>query len=142
METDKERQRRGFVADHESGQWSMTELCQRYRISRPTGYELLRRVEAEGPGGLLDRSRAPRSCPHQTPAEVEQLILALRAKYGWGAKKLLQVLEKQHPRIDRPARIGQPAQEAVAIQVVARKTKNSCTATWARSHPRFMNSYR
>jgi hypothetical protein len=26
METDKERQRRGFVADHASGQWSMTEL--------------------------------------------------------------------------------------------------------------------
>jgi transposase len=48
METDKERQRRGFVADHASGQWSMTELCERYGISRPTGYELLRRVEAEG----------------------------------------------------------------------------------------------
>jgi hypothetical protein len=40
METDKERQRRGFVADHASGQWSMAELCERYGISRPTGYEL------------------------------------------------------------------------------------------------------
>ena len=78
METDKERQRRGFVADYESGQWSMTELCERYGISRPTGYELLRRVEAEGPAGLGDRSRAPQSCPHRTPAEVEERILALR----------------------------------------------------------------
>jgi transposase InsO family protein len=104
METDKERQRKGFVADHASGQWSMTELCERYGISRPTGYELLRRVEAEGQGGLRERSRAPQSCPHQTPAEVERLILALRAKYGWGAKKLLQALEKRRPRIERPAR--------------------------------------
>ena len=85
METDKERQRRGFVADHASGQWSMTELCERYRISRPTGYELRRRVEAEGEAGLRDRFRAPRSCPDQTPAAVERRILALRAKYGWGA---------------------------------------------------------
>lgn len=104
METDKERQRRGFVAGHASGQWSMTELCERYGISRPTGYELLRRVEAEGPAGLRDRSRAPQSCPHQTPVEVERRILALREKYGWGAKKLLQALAKRHPRIERPAR--------------------------------------
>ena len=82
METDKERQRRGFVADHASGQWSMAELCERYGISRPTGYELLRRVEAEGQAGLRDRSRAPHSCPRQTPPEVERLILALRTKHG------------------------------------------------------------
>ena len=104
METDKERQRRGFVADYASGQWSMTELCERYGISRPTGYELLRRVEAEGQAGLQDRSRAPQSCPHRTPAEVERRILGLRAKYGWGAKKLLQALEKRHPRLELPAR--------------------------------------
>lgn len=104
METDKERQRRGFVADHASGQWSMTELCERYGISRPTGYELLRRVEAEGQAGLRDRSRAPQMCPHRTPAEMERLILSLRTKQGWGAKKLLQALQKQHPTIDLPAR--------------------------------------
>jgi transposase len=104
METDKERQRRGFVADHESGQWSMTELCERYGISRPTGYELLRRVEAEGRAGLRDRSRAPHSCPHQTAPEVERRILALRRKHGWGAKKLLQALRKRHPRLELPAR--------------------------------------
>ena len=104
METDEERQRKGFVADHESGQWSMTELCERYGISRPTGYELLRRVEAEGQAGLRDRSRTPHTCPHRTPAEVEGLILGLRSKYGWGAKKLLQALERQHPRLELPAR--------------------------------------
>jgi transposase InsO family protein len=82
----------------------MTELCERYGISRPTGYELLRRVEAEGQAGLRDRSRAPHACPHQTPADVERRVLALRTKYGWGAKKLFQALAKRHPRIELPAR--------------------------------------
>lgn len=104
METNKEEQRERFAEDHASGQWSMTELCQRYRISRPTGYKLLERVEQEGDTGLRDRSRAPQTCPHRTPPEVERQILALRAEYGWGAKKLLQVLAKRHPKLPQPAR--------------------------------------
>lgn len=30
----------------------------------------LRRYEAEGLGGLVDRSKRPLSCPHQSPAEL------------------------------------------------------------------------
>ena len=104
METNKEEQRQAFVRDYESGQWSMTELCERYRITRPTGYLWIERYKEEGEAGLVDRCRAPEGCPHRTPAAVERRILALRQKYGWGAKKLLQVLEKQHPRVARPAR--------------------------------------
>ena len=39
METDARRQRRQFYRDYASGQWSMSELCDRYQISRPTGYK-------------------------------------------------------------------------------------------------------
>jgi len=104
METNKEEQRQAFAHDYESGQWSMAELCERYGITRPTGYLWIERYVEEGAAGLVDRSRAPEGCPHRTPAAVERRILGLRQKYGWGAKKLLQVLEKQHPRIARPAR--------------------------------------
>jgi transposase InsO family protein len=104
METNKEEQRRAFVGDYESGQWSMTELCQRYGISRPTGYLWLDRHEEKGEEGLLDRARAPASCPHRTPPKVEREILALRKRYGWGAKKLLQVLGRRHPGKVWPAR--------------------------------------
>ncbi len=52
METNAMEQRRSFVIDYESGQWSMSELCERYRITRPTGYKWVERVEAEGEGGL------------------------------------------------------------------------------------------
>lgn len=104
MQTNAKDQRRGFVRDHESGQWSMTELCQRYRVSRPTGYKWIDRFEEEGEKGLEERSRAPTSCPHHTPASIERKIVALRGEYGWGAKKLLQVLERRHPKVAWPAR--------------------------------------
>jgi putative transposase len=104
METNKEAQRRAFVHDHESGQWSMTELCQRYGVTRPTGYLWVERYRGEGEAGLVERSRAPAECPHRTAGELEQRILALRERYGWGAKKLLQILARRHPEVVWPAR--------------------------------------
>jgi transposase InsO family protein len=35
---------------------------------------------------------------------LERRILALRERYGWGAKKLLQVLHRRHPDVAWPAR--------------------------------------
>jgi hypothetical protein len=71
-------QRRKFVKDLNSGLWTMTELCDRYGISRKTGYKLVHRVEVEGAAGLEDRSRAPHSCPHRTPSDAEELVLAAK----------------------------------------------------------------
>ena len=90
--------------DYESGQWSMSELCERYGVTRPTGYKWVSRYREQGKAGLSDRSRSPLGCPHRTPHQVEQRILAARERYGWGAKKLLQVLEKRHPELPWPAR--------------------------------------
>lgn len=48
METNVVKERLGFVHDLESGHWSMTELCERYGVTRPTGYKWLGR-STEGP---------------------------------------------------------------------------------------------
>jgi len=37
-----------------------------------------RRYQEQGPKGLEELSRAPRSCPHKTAGEIEQQVLALR----------------------------------------------------------------
>ena len=103
MDTNAVEERWKFVLDHESEQWSMVELCERYGITRPTGYKWLRRYRA-GDVELLEQSRAPHECPHRTPVGVEELLLAARREYGWGAKKLLGVLTKRHPTIAWPAR--------------------------------------
>jgi putative transposase len=104
METHVVKERLAFVHDLTSGHWSMTELCERYGVSRPTGYKWLARHAAEGRAGLDDRSRAPQWCPHRTTDALEALIVAARREYGWGAKKLLRVLRTRHPHRVWPAR--------------------------------------
>ena len=104
METNPKKQRQHFYRDYASGQWSMSELCDRYQISRPTGYKWVDRIEAEGLKAVEDRSRAPNRNPNRTPEHVEREILVLREKYGWGATKLREILKRQHPGRSVPAR--------------------------------------
>ena len=104
METNALEQRHQFVRAYESGQWSMTELCERYGITRPTGYKWVARWKAAGEAGLALRGRAPQTCPHQTDHATEALLVAARRQYGWGATKLLQVLRTRHPSRRWPTR--------------------------------------
>jgi transposase InsO family protein len=104
METNVSDERRQFVRDFASGHWSMSELCERYGVTRPTGYKWVARHRAGGDRGLVERSRAPHTCPHRTSDDVEALVVAARRQYGWGAKKLLKILRARHPALAWPAR--------------------------------------
>ncbi len=53
-------QRAQFVSEYESGEWTMTELCRIYGISRPSGYAVLGRYGRQGAAGLRECSRAAR----------------------------------------------------------------------------------
>lgn len=89
-----------FIADVRAGLYSMTELCERYGISRKTGYKWWARVEEGGRTALADRSRAPRHCPHRISGAIATLLCtARRAHPQWGPKKLLDLLRPRHPRI-------------------------------------------
>src|SRR6056297_2597284 len=78
-----------FICEWLSGKYTISELCRFYDISRPAAYLLINRYEKLGIEGLLERSRAPRSHPNRTKAEVEAKILSLKKKHmRWGAKKL------------------------------------------------------
>jgi len=102
--TDPMTERTRFVLAAESGLYTVSELCRRFRISRETGYKWLRRYKAEGLPGMNDRSRAPKACPHQTPEAVEALIVDCRKKHPrWGPKKLLDYLRPRHPGVAFPA---------------------------------------
>jgi len=104
METDARRQRQQFYRDYASGQWSMSELRERYEISRPTGYEWIGRIERDGIKAVGDRPGAPRRQPDRPREHIERAILALRERYGWGATKLLQRLQRGHPGWKLPSR--------------------------------------
>ena len=104
LETAPMEQRERFIRDERLGLYAMTELCERYGISRKTGYKWLDRFDAGGRAGLSDRSRAPHQCPHRITDHVAQLIcLARRQHPSWGPEKLLQWLGPRHPDIELPA---------------------------------------
>lgn len=87
--------RREFLAEYVSGEWTMTDLCRPYGITRPTGYALVRRFANEGETGLGDRSRAPRRHPNQTAAGIEAAVLELRRLYPrWGPRTLRKILQR------------------------------------------------
>jgi putative transposase len=98
-------QKTQFIADYLRRTLSMTELCTLYGVSRKTGYKWIDRYLTSGPPGLEDRSRKPGSSPHQTPQHVVEALIELRQHHpSWGAKKLLSVLQRRHPRWPFPAR--------------------------------------
>lgn len=89
-----------FVADVRRAFESMTALCERYGISRKTGYKWYARYVAEGPVGLLEHSRRPRTSPAATDLAVVRALLALRARHPrWGGKKLVAVLARRAPEL-------------------------------------------
>ncbi|MGH9539862.1 MAG: IS481 family transposase [Terriglobales bacterium] len=78
-----------FIEDWNSEDFSMTELCEHYEVTRKTGYKWLRRYQAAGLEGLRDASREPHRHPNQVSGEMEERVLALRERHPrWGAPKI------------------------------------------------------
>ncbi|MDA2938372.1 integrase core domain-containing protein [Acidobacteria bacterium AH-259-A15] len=102
--TDPMEERMRFVMEAESDIFEMSELCQRYAVSRKTGYKWLQRYGQEGVAGLQDRSRAPRHCPHRTPEAIGEVLMEARHRHPhWGAGKLVDWLKLRQPEVKWPA---------------------------------------
>ena len=94
-----------FIADYLRRTLSITELCERYHVSRKTGYKWIDRYLKHGPLGLEERSGTPHSSPHHTPTHVVDALLEPRRHHpAWGAKNLLSMLQNRHPSRPLPAR--------------------------------------
>lgn len=86
-------QRIEFVVRAKKKAVPLSRLCEEFGISRPTGYLWLRRYEEAGSvTSLEEKSRRPHSSPYQTNASVEEAVVALRKRTGWGARKVSKVL--------------------------------------------------
>lgn len=98
-------QRTQFIADFLRETLSVTELCDLYGVSRKTGYKWIDRYLRHGPAGLEEHSRRPVHSPNATAEEIVQAFLDVRHRHpSWGAKKLLPMVHKRHPRWDLPGR--------------------------------------
>lgn len=75
---------------------TMTEACEKFHISRKTGYKWLRRYESAGAQGLRDMCRAPKNQPTKLSTEVICRIISIRqAHKSWGADKIQSVLRRE-----------------------------------------------
>jgi transposase InsO family protein len=93
-----------FVFEYERDEETMRGLCERFGISRETGYVWLRRYRGSGVSGLVELDRAPQHHPNQTSEAIAQAVLQLReAHMCWGPRKLRRILERDQPGRPWPA---------------------------------------
>jgi transposase len=89
MEFSKMEQRyQAVLAIHVDG-LTVTEVAEKWGVSRQTVHAWLRRYEEAGLDGLADRSHRPASCRHQMPAHVEARVCELRRQHpDWGPVRI------------------------------------------------------
>jgi transposase InsO family protein len=87
-ETIMSRQRE-FIIKSIEGKGTFKALCEQFKISRKTGYRLLKRYQEEGNQAFTPRSKRPLKSPNQTNPIIEEQIVSLRIQQPtWGARKL------------------------------------------------------
>jgi transposase len=102
-EMSKMDQKQEFIILYKSRAYTITQLAEMFKISRPTAYKYIKRYEDFGMAGLLEISRKPHNISNKTPSDIEKQILYLRNKHSrWGAAKLLVLLEDRCPNRDLP----------------------------------------
>ena len=93
---DIQEQRIQFVVAAHRREKTMAALCEEFGISRPVGYEWVRRYRQSGIAGIVERSRRPQQSPNRTQGAIEQRVVELRQRYpDWGARKLRVLLERE-----------------------------------------------
>ena len=125
-ETCRMEERIRMLADYDTGNWSVSELCRRYGVSRDTFYARRQRRESGAADWFMDRSHAPLHCPHRTEAALAEAIISLRRRFPYlGPRKLLVKLERQAPKTCWPAAstIGDILKRAGLIAAVKRRRR-------------------
>jgi transposase InsO family protein len=125
-ETCRMEERVRMLADYDTGNWSVLELCRRYGVCRDTFYEWRKRRDGGDAGWFVERSHAVARCPHATDGALVETIVALRCRFPHlGPRKLLWMLERQAPATCWPAAstIGDILKRAGLIAPVKRRRR-------------------
>ena len=97
-------QKQRFIEDFLLNYYSVTELSERFSISRKTAHKWINRYLEHGQVGLEEQSRRPKICPWQTSPEVVEELIALRKAHPHrGPKKLLDAMSRRNPDRQLPA---------------------------------------
>ena len=79
--------------------WKPADAAKAMGVSRQTAYKWLRRFADEGPAGLVDRTSAPRRCPHRLSQAEVSTIVATRLETLHGPHRLAYALGRHRSTI-------------------------------------------
>ena len=123
----EERQR--FLEDYRLNYYTVTDLADRFGISRKTAHKWIDRFEEAGQSGFHELSRRPRTCPWQTDPAIVKAIADLRLAHPrWGPATLLHLLRRRHPRARFPS-------VSTAARILAREGFVRPRRRYRRAHP-------
>ncbi len=99
-----EEQRFKLVQSYIKKEYSMTQLCKLYGISRKTGYKWLKRFLEYEKEGLKDLSKAPHNPYVVYNKELIDIAIDYKLRYRkWGPKKILSILKDRYPNKKCPS---------------------------------------
>jgi transposase InsO family protein len=138
-ETGRMEERVRMLLEYEGGNWSVSELCRRYGVSRDTFYEWRKRKESGAATWFEDRSHAPLRCYQTTDGALVEKVITVRQRFPYlGPRKVLAVLEREAPEIAWPAAstIGSILKRAGLVTPVKRRRqtldqRRPCTSVTA-----------
>jgi transposase InsO family protein len=122
-------QRQRFLEDYELKYYSISELAERYSISRKTAHKWINRFQRHGQAGFHEHSRRPHSCPWQTDAAIVEELVKLRHVHPhWGPGKLLDLMHRRDPERRLPA-------VSTAAEILSRAGLIKPRRRYRRAHP-------
>jgi transposase-like protein len=130
-------QRYDAVKEVLDGGGTVTEVAERYSVTRQSLHNWLRRYRERGMAGLVDRSKRPRTCPHRTPARSEIRVIELRREHPrWGPRRLAYELARKHlDPVPSRSSIYRILARSGLVQPRAQRRKRSDYIRWERARP-------
>lgn len=119
-------QRVRFIGLHRAGEYSVTDLCKAFGVSRTAGDRLIKDYDERGLSALEGASRAPHNHPNATPHEIEERIKSCKGNHiKWGPKRIRHVLAREGPDTEWPAAstVGEILKRAGLTKKRTRRTK-------------------
>src|SRR6266478_5909927 len=113
------------------------EVASEWGVCRQTMHRWLARYESEGLEGLGNRSCRPVHCPHQTPPEVEAVLLEMRRAHAyWGARRIaFELARKGVEPAPSESAVYRCLVRAAVIDPISRRRRRETWKRWERAAP-------
>ena len=122
-------QRQRFLEDYQLNYYSVSDLAERFGISRNTAYRWINRFKQYGQAGFHELSRRPHTCPWKTDKAIAKELVKLRKAHPrWGPRKLLDLMQHRDPGRQLPS-------VSTGARILAREGLVKPRRRYRRAHP-------